>query len=299
MNHNDALAGALVADAAGMGLHWLYDQDQIQTIRKSGDIMFRQPDAANFKDKRGHFAHAARRTGELSHYGESARVVGQIAADGQYDTNLHRERFFEAFGPCGHYSGYADRPTKVLVARMIVEGDDLKEPSGMDDNQMPAICVVPGLFAHGYSADVVSDAAQVLSTNADVVAGARAVHQCLQLVAEGRPLSEALSVSASVIEGDVGQLMRDALAIEAYEPVETAKRFGLACYIDHSLPVVWYLLNNADDFESVVRDNILCGGDNCGRSMALGAIAGLAFGVPESLIKQMAGGRVPITQREQ
>ena len=68
MNNDDALAGALVADAAAMGLHWMYDQEQIKTISGSGDVLFRQPDAANFKDKRGYFAHAARRVGELSHY---------------------------------------------------------------------------------------------------------------------------------------------------------------------------------------------------------------------------------------
>ena len=294
MKGYDALAGALVADAAAMGLHWMYDQDQIKSVASSGDILFRQPDAEVFKDKRGHFAHAARRSGQLSHYGESARVVGQLAADGDYSTSLHRQRFFEAFGPCGHYSGYADRPTKVLVARMISEGDDITEPSGMDDNQMPAICVVPGLFAFGHSADTIKTAAQVISTNADVVAGAAAVQQCLQHLSDGKPLAEALRLSAESMDGEVGQLVKEALAIEQYNPLETAKRFGLACYVEHSLPVIWYLLNHASDFESVVRDNVRCGGDNCGRSMALGAIAGLAFGVPESLVSRMDEGRVPI-----
>ena len=295
MNRNDALAGVLVADAATMGLHWMYDQDQIKAISTSGDLLFRQPDAAVFKDKKGHFAHAARRTGELSHYGESARIVGQLAAEGQYDTAQHRQRFFDAFGPCGHYSGYADRPTKDLVARMIIDGDKLAEPSGMDDNQMPGICVVAGLFSSGYSEDIVSQATQVITTNTDVVAGAKAVFQCLQFLADGSSLKEALSLSANAMDGDVGQLMRDALNVEEYLPLETAKEMGLACYVEHSFPVVWYLLNNATDFESVVRDNIRCGGDNCGRSMALGAIAGLAFGVPDSLISRMKEGRIPIT----
>jgi len=294
MKGYDALAGALVADAAAMGLHWMYDQDQIKSVAASGDILFRQPEAAVFKDQRGFFAHATRRSGQLSHYGESARVVGQLAADGDYSASLHRQRFFEAFGPCGHYSGYADRPTKVLVARMISEGDEITEPSGMDDNQMPAICVVPGLFAFGNSADTIKTAAQVISTNADVVAGAAAVQQCLQHLSDGKPLAEALRLSAESMEGEVGQLVKEALAIEQYNPLETAKRFGLACYVEHSFPVIWYLLNHASDFESVVRDNIRCGGDNCGRSMALGAIAGLAFGVPDSLVSRMDEGRVPI-----
>ena len=40
MNKNDAITGALVADAAGMGLHWLYDQEQIKLVESTGDILF-------------------------------------------------------------------------------------------------------------------------------------------------------------------------------------------------------------------------------------------------------------------
>ncbi|ASJ73343.1 ADP-ribosylglycohydrolase family protein [Granulosicoccus antarcticus] len=297
MNRNDALAGALVADAAAMGLHWLYDQEQISTVAASGDLLFRQPDSAVYQGKKGYFAHAARRAGQLSHYGESARIVGQLASEDAYQADTHRQRFLEAFGPCGHYVGYADRPTKTLVARMINEGAEISEPSGMDDNQMPAVCVVAGIFSAAQSADTVRTAAQVISTNEEVVASAAAVYQCLEQVLQGKSLADALSASAEAMTDTVGALMRDALAIEGYQPLETASRFGLACYVEHSMPVVWHLLKHATDFESAVRDNIRCGGDSCGRSMALGAIAGLVFGVPDSLVARMADARVPITER--
>ena len=298
MNRKDALAGVLVADAAAMGLHWLYDQEQIQTISQSGDVLFRQPDAAVYEGKKGYFAHAARRTGQLSHYGESARIVGQLAADGEYQTDMHRQHFFESFGPCGHYTGYADRPTKNLVARMISEEADIPDASGMDDNQMPAICVVAGIFSAGQSADTATTAAKVISTNDDVVAAAGAVYQCLDEMLQGKSLADALNSSAEAMPGSVGELMRDALAIESYQPLEAASRCGLACHAEHSMPVVWHLLRHATDFESVVRDNIRCGGDSCGRAMALGAIAGLAFGVPDSLVARMADGRVPVNYRD-
>ena len=177
---------------------------------------------------------------------------------------------------------------------MISEGDDIADLSGMDDNQMPALCVVPGLFAFDYSAQTIQSATQVISTNTDVVAAATAVQQCLDHLAQGRTLPEALRLSADAMDGDVGPLMKEALAIEQYEPLDTATRFGLACYVEHALPVVWHLLNHATDFESAVRDNIRCGGDNCGRSMALGAIAGLAFGVPDSMVNRMTDGRIPV-----
>ena len=77
--------------------------------------------------------------------------------------------------------------------------------------------------------------------------------------------------------------MREALNIDAYEPLQTAQHFGMAYYVKHAMPLNWHLLNHASDFESTVLDNIRCGGDSCGRSMALGSIVGLAFGVPSSL----------------
>ena len=294
MNIKNAIAGALVADAAAMGLHWMYDQEQIKTISTSGDILFRQPEAAVYKDKRGYFAHALKHSGELSHYGESAKIVGQLAAQNAYSPARHRQHFFEIFGPCGHYSGYADHPTKALIARMITDGDDISEASGMDDNQMPAVCVVSGLFSAGHSLETIRLAAQVISTNKDAVNAAIAVYQCLTAIKEGHSLTEALDASAKAMPGPVGQLMQDALAIDDYQVLETASRFGLACYIEHSMPVIWYLLKHATDFESAVRDNIRCGGDSCGRSMALGSIAGFVFGIPGHLIERMANQRIPI-----
>ncbi len=294
MNRKEALAGVLVADAAAMGLHWLYDQEQIQSVENTGDILFRQPDAAVYKDKRGHFAHASRRTGELSHYGESARIVGQLAADGSYTTEAHRKVFLETFGPCGSYVGYADRPTKALVAKILTEGDELTDPSGMDDNQMPAFCSLAGLFAAGIAADMVNPAVEVISVNADVVIGANAVYRCMQLLADGVTLPESLQSTADSTDGALGKLLQDALNIETYQPLEAANKFGLACYVEYALPVSWHLLKHATDFESTIRDNIRCGGDTCGRAMVLGALAGLAFGVPEAMISRMSDGRVPI-----
>ena len=163
------------------------------------------------------------------------------------------------------------------------EGDEISEKSGMDDNQMPALCVVSGLFSANQSPQTTRVAAQVISTNKGVVEAALAVHQCLDTIKKGSSLTEALNSSAQSMSSNVGRLMLDALDIDEYQPLEVASRFGLACYIEHSMPVVWHLLKHATDFESAVRDNIRCGGDSCGRSMVLGAIAGLVFGVPTHL----------------
>ncbi len=284
MNRQDALTGALVADTAGMGLHWLYDQEQIKLIEATGSLLFRQPDAAVFENKRGSFVHQARRAGELSHYGESARIVGDLGAG--YSVSDHQQAFMATFGPCGTYHGYADRPTKQLVGRFLLDGENISSPSGMDDDQMPGLCVVPGLFAAGLTAAQAVEAASVISVNADVESSTKAVHSVLSQLMSGVALKSALSTAADAVEGELGELMRDALSKQAYEPLLAAQQFGMACYVKHSMPLCWHLLNHATDFKTAVLDNIRCGGDCCGRSMALGSIAGLAFGVPEDMRQQ-------------
>ena len=284
MDRHNAFSGALVADAASMGLHWLYDQEQIKLIEATGSLLFRQPDATVFEGKRGYFAHASRRVGQLSHYGESARIAGALALGNGYSVVGHQNEFMSTFGPCGSYFGYADKPTKQLIARMLIDGDDLAEPSGMDDDQMPGICVVPGLFAASASESDTLDAVKVISTNTDVLQAAKAVHSVLLQLTSGVELKIALATAAKSVEGELGDLMREALKESSYEPLQAAQNFGLACYVKHAMPLNWYLLNHAASFESSVLDNIRCGGDCCGRSMALGSIAGLAFGVPDELL---------------
>ncbi|MDO8893956.1 hypothetical protein [Nitrosomonas sp.] len=40
-----AILGALIADSAALGLHWLYDPERIAQIEKIKGLVFLQPDA--------------------------------------------------------------------------------------------------------------------------------------------------------------------------------------------------------------------------------------------------------------
>ena len=286
-NRKNALTGTLVADAAAMGLHWLYDQEQIAAINATGSVLFRQPDANAFADRKAFFAHAGRHAGQLSHYGESARLLSEVCANGGYDSGAHRDAFFASFGPCGSFRGYADRPTKALVARIINDGDDVQDPTGSDDDQLPALAPVAGMFANGFSRDLTAAAVCVISTHKDVLDSAELLLACLNDIADGKSLKSALKDTAQSASTPINSLVQEALALDPYQPLEAARHFGMACQVKQGMPVVWHILNHADSFEMAVHDNISCGGDSCGRAMALGAIAGLAFDIPSALTDRM------------
>jgi hypothetical protein len=67
----NAIIGALVADAATMGFHWLYSQQRLAELA-SEVPEFRSPTAVDFAGNVGYFAHG-----------------GKVAGAGQSDAYVH------------------------------------------------------------------------------------------------------------------------------------------------------------------------------------------------------------------
>lgn len=105
--------GALVADAAAMGLHWIYDQGHICTLAPETPE-FTTPNAQNYKGVPAYFAHGACFDGDQSQYGAQAMVMLRtLAANaGRYDSATYAEAFRAHFGYGGAYVGYIDHATR-------------------------------------------------------------------------------------------------------------------------------------------------------------------------------------------
>jgi len=111
-----ALAGGWVADAASLGLHWLYNSERIQEV--GGDEPeFLPPKADYFSGGLGYFAHEGKQVGDVSHYGAATGVLTDslLANDGRLDIRDYQHRFRAFFGPGGKWQGYVDNPTRVTL----------------------------------------------------------------------------------------------------------------------------------------------------------------------------------------
>ncbi len=109
----NCILGAFVADAATLGLHWLYDQERILSIA-SDKPEFRQPTKTDFDGTKGYFAHPDKLAGDQSQYGEQMLVMLRSLADnnGHYSKAGYIDAFQHHFGYGGEYTGYIDRPTR-------------------------------------------------------------------------------------------------------------------------------------------------------------------------------------------
>ncbi|WP_298860920.1 ADP-ribosylglycohydrolase family protein [uncultured Sulfitobacter sp.] len=113
------ILGALVADAAAMGLHWIYDQSHIRKI--APDVPeFSAPDPKNYEGVMGFFAHPNRTAGAQSQYGEQAVVMLRTlaASGGHFEEAAFADAFQAHFGYGGGYVGYIDHATRATLDNM-------------------------------------------------------------------------------------------------------------------------------------------------------------------------------------
>lgn len=346
---NAMIWGSFAADAATMGLHWLYDQARIRDV--AGDTPeFLAPNATNFAGVPAFFAHGTRAAGDQSQYGEQQLVMLQsLVACGGYDRADYQARFRAHFGYGGAYVGYIDRPTrdtldnitamerdalqrsrainpsvddhthgmmvtKVLanmakysgttlqaeieaavrethddatmvayalkVAETVAEGFDFP---GADDMQLPALAKLPALVVLHHGNDmmqVVEDAVRVTNNNDTAVAFAKTAAKLLKAVLVTGALPDLQSLIADA--DPVVKLSVSAALNRLGETTETVTAdIGMSCNLDLGVPSIFHNLATAPDYVTGVRANIYAGGDNCGRSIVLGAVLGGIHGVPQ------------------
>jgi len=119
------ISGALVADAASMGLHWIYAQPKIRRIAPEAPE-FLEPDPANYEGIPAYFAHGTRHAGDFSMYGEGMLVVLRSLAETETFDWQHYARAFQGhFGFGGEYVGYIDTPTRITLTNQIRQQEEL------------------------------------------------------------------------------------------------------------------------------------------------------------------------------
>ena len=343
--------GALVADAAAMGLHWIYDQDHIQKIAPEKPE-FRAPDGTNYKDVPSFFAHPTRKIGDPSQYGEQLLVMLRCltANNNQYDVATYAAAFREHFGYGGEYVGYIDHATrdtldnfrraqdnalakakalpfdgdasvttsmvsKALILSAQLTGDTLRAKfeevvrtthnddavltygfevleqiiaappaSGADDQQLPAIAKLPPLVAlladagdDGFE-QAVDSAVKVTSDHERSAAFGRVSGAMMRAAVQTGDAGTVAKAGRAQATPETDALLADALTRLQDNSNDVTKHFGMACDLNYGVPSVLHNVLTAPSYTEAVRRNIYAGGDTCGRSILLGALAGAVHG---------------------
>lgn len=274
-----AILGALIADAAALGLHWLYDTDRIMQIEKIKGLVFLQPDANDYVGVSGYFAHGSKIAGDSSGYGELCLLMLQhFVQHGQFDRVAYQTEYRGYFGPGGAYTGYVDSPTRqTLQTLLLLKPEEFPENSGADDDQFAALATLPVVVAaHTGSQQALSttieQVVRLTNDNDTAVAAAQYAGCALLELLNGKSMTQALTGALPCAGEKLTPLLEEALQISALDSAAVAKRFGSACHVLEGLPIIAHIAQHAPNYRTAIEENIRIGGDSCGRAVMLGAM---------------------------
>ncbi len=276
------LLGALVADAASLGLHWIYAVGRIADVveNQGGAGAFTPIRAGNYEGVSSYFAHDMRDDGMLSQYGESLLVMMQSMneTNREFDTEAFQKKYCEVFGLGGTYKGYIDRPTLGTVNNII---NEITEPSGVDDTQLPAVVRLPALVVAGAqdSAMEIDRAVRVTNNNDFAVECGALFASLLRRVLDGAEVIDSLNEAAENAAGDLGESLRKAISTSETDSIAYGENTGRACQLAQALPLCFHILAHSENYRDAVETNILAGGDSCGRAIVIGAVMAAKHGI--------------------
>jgi len=101
----------------------------------------------------------------------------------------------------------------------------------------------------------------------------------MQAAINGANMTQVIAAGRAVANAEIDAEFAKALSMNEQANTEVTKHFGMACDLKSGVPSAVHNLATTSDYTTAIRNNIYAGGDNCGRAILVGALAGAVYGV--------------------
>jgi hypothetical protein len=276
---------ALIANAASLGFHWIYDMDFLEELAKKQSLVFQLPSLEHYSQaKPSFFAYPYAKIGDVTTQGMFLRWLYEAAkGNPEFSIEDYRNLIFEQTKPGGPYVGYIETYNHTLIINAISSKLRLSLPSlPVSDDHL--VGFVPYLASKelGYGNDWAWNLAKVFTDKEEY----RQFFEMFDYIIENIARLPRLELLTNAIE----------LAPESYQEklsmaltMEDTRAFikqyaGIACHIPQSVPLIFRILNQCESYRDMVETNVRLGGASGERAMLLGAIFAQVSEIPQDWI---------------
>ena len=286
--------GQFLGDAASLGVHWIYNTKDIESIYPNGLQGFEIP-------AEGHY-HAGKLSGDLTHYGDAAWVLLEaLAQETTFDAASFGAVFVEKMDPSKGYKGYFDAATRGTLENfknhLEVSADPFGFQEGADDDQLATISSLAVFIAfyivrnEGLPDDrseileQVEALTRVRQNNDRAVAYNQAHARLLLELLAGRDIHSAFHhveeqlATDATLDLEVRRKLKEAFELKHKSTVEATELLGQSCPLICSFPsAVQATAKHNEDFQKAILETAQAGGDNAGRAALIGSWIGARLG---------------------
>ena len=286
--------GQFLGDAASLGVHWIYNTKDIESMYPNGLQGFEIP-------AEGHY-HAGKLSGDLTHYGDAAWVLLEaLAEETTFDPASFGAAFVEKMDPSKGYMGYFDAATRGTLENfknhLEVSADPFGFQQGADDDQLATISSLAVFIAFyivrneglpdGRSEilEQVEALTRVRQNNDRAVAYNQAHARLLLELLAGRDIHSAFHhveeqlATDATLDLEVRRKLKEAFELKHKSTVEATDLLGQSCPLICSFPsAVQATAKHNEDFQKAILETAQAGGDNAGRAALIGSWIGARLG---------------------
>lgn len=277
------LLPSLIANAASMGYHWIYDAEYLQHKASQGSLLFCKPNIKDYQAaKVAYFAYPQAEVGDVSVQGTMMIWLYQALKDNQqFSFEAYQTLLYERFKPGGPYQGYVESYAQRLVAhRMLpLEKGEQTYPLQQDDH---LVGFVPYLVTKelGLGTDKAWMFAQLFTQDTHYLTYYQMFEVYFHLVSaktHKKALLEALNQVPTAHRNlfDAAITMQDTAAFVQLYQLK-------ACAYKQALPIIVHLAYHATSLVSTLEANMRIGGNLCDRATYLAALLAPVFPLPEA-----------------
>ena len=273
MNIHNIVRGAFLADAHGLGSHWVYNQDKLARVYPELLVPLDDPQS-NY--------HPNRKKGGFTHFGDQMLFLLRSlpSMGGSWSLPVFREVWKSSMTS---YDGYLDGASKETLENL--HSGNAVSASASDD--LSGVSRMVPLLLLDLSLDelIVASREQTSLTHGDpaVVDAAEFFARSFHALIEGESLAVALQKAAAVDYSDLPaqKWLDEARSAVAGDPNKAAADFGLTCHLSEAFPATLlfafrWLEAGADTspeaFLQILSENAKAGGDTSARAILLAAL---------------------------
>lgn len=274
---------ALIANAASLGFHWIYDMDYLEDLSKKQSLVFQLPSLEQYNQaKPSYFAYPFARLGDVTTQGMYLKWLYEAAKNNlAFNVDDYRTLIFEQTKPGGPYVGYIETYNHTMLINTMIPRMRWKIPT-LPVNDDHLVGFVPYLTAKelGYDNDWAWGLAQLFTDKTEY----RQFYEMFDFIFEnigGMPRFEMLQKAIELAPAEFSEKLSMALTMD--DTRSFIKQYaGIACHIPQSIPLIFHLLKRCGTYQEMVETNIRLGGASGERAMLLGAIFAQISEVPST-----------------
>ena len=263
---------ALLANAATLGVHWIYDHEWLKKQAKKESLLFKIQSKKDFDEaKTSYYVYPNMSLGDVTVQGLMMQwLYKAMKGNPDFGLNDYSKLVYKQFKPGGLYQGYVESYAKKHVIGILSNELSLGiNQFELNDDHLVGFIPYFVTKELGLSNDKAFELTKLYSEDKSYYFYFKMFDYIVENIKTNR--KEAIKKAVELAPVKYQAVLEKAIVMTDTEAF-VEQYAGRACAIKFSIPVIIHLLYHHETFEEAINANILIGGAIADRAMFLGAI---------------------------